>query len=267
MPKFDVKLDFPSEVSVEDEKITVNVKAKYTYGKPVKGELHVTSDCNNVERIYACFDGSANVTFRDLFAGKKDQWWSPSCRVDVSLEEALTGKRQNASGSLTARKQSLNIKIDEPFGDFKPGLPYTIDIKLSHTDGKPIAKRYANDKLILTTRINGAQEVREVSMKELTNDTYRATFLTAQYATSLDLTVRFKDQTESRYKYASESTNNLYIQIQPERKTIDEGKIQAELQWTQPVPKLSYLVRNSGVNVDLRSVFRSCLNAFCIAHI
>lgn len=57
LPKFDVTIDSPTQFSAKDEKIRAIVRAKYTYGKFVKGEalVSITNLGNNV-----WWDGQSN---------------------------------------------------------------------------------------------------------------------------------------------------------------------------------------------------------------
>lgn len=43
LPKFEVKLDVPSFIVHKDKTLKVTVRAKYTFGKPVKGEVELTA--------------------------------------------------------------------------------------------------------------------------------------------------------------------------------------------------------------------------------
>lgn len=186
------------------------------------------------------------MTFRDLFKGKEG-WWSHTCSFTARVREKLTDKQYNATASVTARRQSLEIKFEEIHGAFKPGLPYYLKIKLDHSDGNPVALRFQKQKhkyMQITLTLDGNVQYRNISLDEFTDDVFETTFLTDSYVRNMQIVARLDKYTESHYRSANDQADGLYLQVVPESKQVEvDGKLKFDLQWTKAdVSRIRYLV-------------------------
>lgn len=59
--------------------------------------------------------------------------------IEATVTEGLTGRIQNASKTLTLHKYSYKLEIIKGQESFKPGLPYTITIKVASQDDIPVS--------------------------------------------------------------------------------------------------------------------------------
>ncbi|XP_076245134.1 thioester-containing protein 1 allele R1 isoform X2 [Calliopsis andreniformis] len=149
LPNFEVTIDAPKHFTFKDSKITATVHAKYTYGKPVKGEATITAYpdifSGIIQPIYQQpvrkvipIDGKVTVDF-DIHSELKlnDEYERP-VMIDVAVEESLTGRRQNTSMQLTLHKHKYTMELIKSSDYYKPGLKYTAFIKLTYHDGTPV---------------------------------------------------------------------------------------------------------------------------------
>jgi CD109 antigen len=60
-------------------------------------------------------------------------------QVEAMVTEQLTGRQQNASKTLTLHKYEYKLEIIKGSESFKPGLPYSITIKVATQDDVPIS--------------------------------------------------------------------------------------------------------------------------------
>ena len=58
--------------------------------------------------------------------------------LDVTVEESLTGRRQNTSAHITLHKHKYTMDLIKTSEYYKPGLKYTAFIKLTYHDGTPV---------------------------------------------------------------------------------------------------------------------------------
>lgn len=149
LPKFEVTIDAPAHATFKDSHLAATVHAKYTYGKAVRGEATVTiyptyysgllqPIFQNPVRKVVPIDGKANVEFditKDLQLADE---YERSIQIDVTVEEALTGRRQNTSFEVMLHKYKYKMELIKTSEYFKPGLKYTAFIKLTYHDGTPV---------------------------------------------------------------------------------------------------------------------------------
>lgn len=62
-----------------------------------------------------------------------------SIQVEAMVTERLTGRQQNASRTIVLHKYEYKLEIVQGSESFKPGLPYSITIKVSTQDDIPIS--------------------------------------------------------------------------------------------------------------------------------
>uniref|UniRef100_A0A8D8UYD5 TEP1-F n=1 Tax=Cacopsylla melanoneura TaxID=428564 RepID=A0A8D8UYD5_9HEMI len=149
LPKFEVNVNVPQHATFKDSKIPITVTAKYTYGKPVKGEATITAYpvifSGVVQPIYTTpvrkvvpIDGKTVIEFDVMNELKLNEDYERSVQIDVAVEEALTGRRQNNSVTTILHKHKYRLDLIKSANYFKPGLKYTAYLKLAHHDGTPV---------------------------------------------------------------------------------------------------------------------------------
>lgn len=150
LPKFEVSIDVAKHATFKDSKVVATVRAKYTYGRAVKGEATIsaypTYYSGIIQPIFQApvrkvfpIDGKAIVEF-DIVKELRltDESYERAIQFDVAVEEALTGRRQNNSAQTLLHKHKYKMELVKTSEYFKPGLKYTAYIRLSHHDGTPV---------------------------------------------------------------------------------------------------------------------------------
>lgn len=102
LPKYEVLIDTPKHQYYKQGKVRASVRTKYTYGKPVKGELTVSVypktygsfqpfALNLIARKAMKIDGKSNVEFdiSDELHFKED--YEQAVIMEAIVEEELTG--------------------------------------------------------------------------------------------------------------------------------------------------------------------------------
>ncbi|XP_046569099.1 CD109 antigen-like [Haliotis rubra] len=152
LPRFEVKVDLPSFSLTSDTKLSGTVKAKYTFGKPVKGmvELHTHMTVANdycgrppkyVEVAFPQYiDGEAKFDIPVADIKRLQSNLNEQTVVVVAIvKEELTGVRLNGSSSVKYHQYPYKIEVlNSSPKTFSPKLPYTAYIKVSQQDGRPV---------------------------------------------------------------------------------------------------------------------------------
>ncbi|XP_014247621.1 CD109 antigen-like isoform X2 [Cimex lectularius] len=149
LPKFEVSIDLPDYVTFKDSKVAATIRAKYTYGKPVKGEatIAVYSDTfsdiiqpifNPPVRKTVPIDGKALAEFDVVKELNLPDDFEREIKFDVIIKEDLTGRKQNKSAQMTIRKNKYKFEMFDTSTVFKPGLEHKVFIKLVHHDETPV---------------------------------------------------------------------------------------------------------------------------------
>lgn len=150
LPKYEVIVDSNPHVTFKDGKIRATVRAKYTYGKPVKGQATISAYPvlwlggvqpfiqDNIVRKVVQVDGKGSVEFDIRQELKIEGDYERYVNIEAIFEEELTGRRQNGSTQITIHKFKYDMELKKESDDFKPGLPYTVDVKVKYYDGSPL---------------------------------------------------------------------------------------------------------------------------------
>ncbi|VDI41931.1 Hypothetical predicted protein, partial [Mytilus galloprovincialis] len=171
LPKFEVTVHLPSYVLTNASQVQGIVEAKYSYGKPVSGNVEIEANlywaCNSwndqryipiirLHNITMESDGKARfvipiATLRArLLLPVGDQYMV----VKANVTETLTDITLSGSEEVTFSDQSKKILfLPATKTTFKPGLPYKVHAQLTEIDGTPITT-YAQGILKITVFSN-----------------------------------------------------------------------------------------------------------------
>jgi CD109 antigen len=165
LPKYEVKTELPREWFMVNEPITGVVSAKYSFGKPVKGELEIKASRYVGEwQEYATFSKTINgeIEFElpavDYVAGVPAAGGMGNVLLDISVTEKATGYEEKTSRLLTVAESSLNIKIIPESSVFKPSLPFSFLIITETPGNEPVETKV---KAIITYLNNEYQEIEQ----------------------------------------------------------------------------------------------------------
>uniref|UniRef100_A0A1Q3FP24 CD109 antigen n=1 Tax=Culex tarsalis TaxID=7177 RepID=A0A1Q3FP24_CULTA len=150
LPKFEVTIESPGITTFKDGKVKAIVRAKYTYGKPVKGEATVSAypdfrfhyvqpfERDVITRKTVPVDGKGSVEFDLRDEIKLEGDYTRDIVIEAVVEEELTGRKQNATTKVKIYDKKYKMELVKSADKFKPGLPYTAWIKASFQDGAPL---------------------------------------------------------------------------------------------------------------------------------
>jgi CD109 antigen len=160
LPKFEVTVDSPAHTTFKDGKIHATVRAKYTYGKPVKGQATISAYPilwlgaiqpfiqDNIVRKVIPVDGKGSVDFDIKEELKIDGEYERYVNIEAIFEEELTGRTQNGSTQATIHKFKYDMSLVKETDSYKPGLPYNVYVKVNYHDGAPVVDKTNPIKII-----------------------------------------------------------------------------------------------------------------------
>ncbi|KAH8412151.1 hypothetical protein KR009_000193 [Drosophila setifemur] len=152
LPKFEVTVDTAKDITILDNVIKATIRAKYTYGKPVKGKATVTinqrygltDSLSNQEKTID-IDGKGHVEF-SLDIDQRN--FIPPMRVFAVVTEELTGNKQNASATVTIHQQRYKLEAVESPDTFHPAKPFVYQVAVKNVDGSPVTASAKKVKLM-----------------------------------------------------------------------------------------------------------------------
>ncbi|KAG7209379.1 hypothetical protein KM043_015478 [Ampulex compressa] len=270
LPNFEVLIDAPKHSTFKDGKITATVNAKYTYGKPVKGEATITAYpdifSGVIQPIFqqpvrkvVPIDGKVTVDFDILHELRLTDEYERPIMIDVAVEESLTGRRQNTSMQLTLHKHKYTMELIKTSEYYKPGLKYTAFIKLAYHDGSPV--RDTKNPVLIAYGYTYNQSAYSNITRML--DEHGMVQLDFYPPTSKD-NISFPLNIEAQYLNLHEwfpstnqamSLNNEYIQaILKTEKPMVNRDVEIEVNSTAPLKYISYEVLGRGDILDAGSI-------------
>uniref|UniRef100_A0A2M3ZFL5 TEP1-F n=1 Tax=Anopheles braziliensis TaxID=58242 RepID=A0A2M3ZFL5_9DIPT len=147
LPTFEVSVKGDNYTTVDDEVLKVAIESKYTYGKPVVGELTVTvkpkenyyygdkitTFCQKTVPI----NGKTVVEFTLQDELKLNSAYYREFSFEAEVREQLTGRTQSGSSTVKIHDDRYTVKLVEE-AKYIPGLPYKAWIKVTKLDGSPV---------------------------------------------------------------------------------------------------------------------------------
>ncbi|XP_050072372.1 CD109 antigen-like [Anopheles maculipalpis] len=159
LPTYEVTVESPGYTFLDDELLKLVVNSKYTYGKPVVGELTVsiktgqsmcfiapatdTSICQKVVAI----DGKTVVEFnlKEILLNKM---YIRELEIEAAVCESLTGRTQKGSTTVKLHENRFEVRMIEESSYF-PGLPYNAWIQVTHLGGGPVLEGTKEVEILL----------------------------------------------------------------------------------------------------------------------
>jgi CD109 antigen len=140
----------PSYATYNESDVVCSIKATYTYGKPVKGDVTLTVQprvrynmltVRPLEQfqVTSAIDGTVDIpvsVVRNL--NLKTDFFEREIEFFALVEESLTGRKYNKTGILKMYDKKIKIELVKTSKTFKPGLKYNIILKVSYQDDVPV---------------------------------------------------------------------------------------------------------------------------------
>ncbi|XP_071560506.1 thioester-containing protein 1 allele S3 isoform X2 [Temnothorax nylanderi] len=271
LPNFEVTIDSPKHVQFKESKVTATVHAKYTYGKPVKGEATITAYpdifSGVIQPIFqqpvrkvVPINGKVTIDFDILSELRLTDEYERPIMIDVVVEEELTTRRQNASAQITLHKHPYTMELIRTSEYFKPGLKYTAFLKLTYHDGSPVQDT-KNDVLIAYGYTYNQSAYSNITRKLDEHGMVQLDF----YPPKAKDNISFPLNVEAQYLNLHEwfpstnqamSVSNEYIQaiLKTEKPTVN-NYVDIEVNSTAPLKYISYEVLGRGDILHADSIY------------
>ncbi|XP_017954315.1 CD109 antigen isoform X4 [Drosophila navojoa] len=193
LPKFEVVVESAKDVAVQDGVVKATIRAKYTYGKPVKGKATVSleEDYNYYRPINSeskrmktvDIDGKAHVEF-PIEKSAYGSGYTPPLKIFAEVTEDLTGNKQNASSTVTVHSQRYKIEAVNAVTNYHPGKSFVYQFVVKNLDGSPVQGGLKKAKLVLEAphryfnfdRSDDSTDLKSIEWDALLNEHGIATF-------------------------------------------------------------------------------------------
>ncbi|XP_061062881.1 CD109 antigen [Eubalaena glacialis] len=279
LPKFEVTLQTPLYCSLNSVSLNGTVTAKYTYGKPVKGDLTLTflplsfwGVKKNITKTFK-INGSANFSFHDEEM-KKVMDFSDGLSEHVNLSspgpveilatvtESLTGISRNASSNVFFKQHDYIIEIFDYATVLKPSLNFTATVKVTRSDGNQLTpEERRNNVVIMVTQRNYTEywsrwdgRNQQIGAVQIVNHTvppngiFKIEFPILDDSSELQLKASFLDTVSSMGVHDMfKSPSKTYIQLKTRDENIKVGSpFELVLSGNKQLKEFSYMVVSRG---------------------
>ncbi|CAG2193401.1 CD109 [Mytilus edulis] len=213
LPKFDVQVSVPGFNFVQDDFVTVRVSAVYTFGKPVEGYalINVTR-ADRSDSIFVKFEkihGKVDIKIPMWFLYPS---FGTSYSLFVKVNETVTGKEANDTTIFQLYTSKTKVVFSQSMpSTFKPGLKYTIMLRIEKSDGSSIESPLGTAKIIITYKYS-------VKVKESITTKTKLFFTKAVAVDKSGVVI----QQVSFPKHAESGT--VYVTMEFDKKTVEPGQ-------------------------------------------
>ncbi|XP_037375872.1 CD109 antigen [Talpa occidentalis] len=280
LPKFEVVLQTPLYCSLKSKSLNGTVTAKYTYGKPVKGDVTLTflplsfwGVKKNITKKFK-INGSADFSFNDeemkkvmdfsdKFSAHMHVSSSPGpVEILATVTESLTGISRNASSNVFFKQHDYIIEFFDYTTVLRPSLNFTATVKVIRTDGNLLTPEERSNNVVLTVvkrndtdYWNGwssrNQEVETLQIINYTvpqNGIFKVEFPVLEDSSELLLKASFLESVRNLAVHSIfKSPSNTYIQLRTKDENIKVGSpFQLVVNGNKPLKELSYMVVSRG---------------------
>jgi CD109 antigen len=218
LPKYEVKAELPREWFLVNEAIRGTVKAEYSFGKPVRGQLEIRASRYVGDwKEYATFTDAidAEVEFEipaaEYVAGVPAAGGQGNVMLEITVTERGSGYEESSTMLLTVVSSPLTIKVIPDSSVFKPGLPFNFLVVTGTPDNKPteasvdVTVTYLNEKF---------KEVGEVK-KDVTTSKGKAMVEVVPPADAVALSIECFELTERSSVQPARTTKYLEAGYSP----------------------------------------------------
>ena len=145
LPKYEVVVDMPRDWVLAGDPITGTVRATYSFGKPVKGEVEIVASryvgvWEEFATLVQALDGEAGFELpaAGYVAGVPGAGGLGNVTLDVTVKERATGYEEKTTHLLTVAATPVNLQVIPESGVFKPTLPFAFLVLTETPDNQPL---------------------------------------------------------------------------------------------------------------------------------
>uniref|UniRef100_A0A673NJM8 Alpha-2-macroglobulin-like protein 1 n=1 Tax=Sinocyclocheilus rhinocerous TaxID=307959 RepID=A0A673NJM8_9TELE len=206
LPKYEVNIDFPSVITVQDKEVTLKVCAKYTYGKPVLGSVNAEVCGQSFEIYYIRPDFPDSVAICKKYSMMTDKTGCGSRVINVTefgmtsggsfqvnskVEESGTGITMEGSTSAEFTSDYVNVYYEDTPNTYRPGMVFKGKVVVTN----PQSSVMKNEPVVVYAQY-GDKSVNVTLMTDI-NGTARFSFDTSDWLElPVELQVRGKERTD-----------------------------------------------------------------------
>ncbi|XP_077018359.1 CD109 antigen [Tamandua tetradactyla] len=279
LPKFEVTLQTPLYCSLNSKSLNGTVMAKYTYGKPVKGDVTLTflplsfwGVKKNITKTFK-INGSAHFSFNDEEMKKVMDFSadlsehihlsSPGpVEIVATVTESLTGISRNASSNVFFKQHDYIIEFFDYATVLKPSLNFTATVKIGRSDGNQLTLEERRNNVVVTviqknytnywrTGNSQNQEMEHIQIINYTvpqNGIFNIEFPILNDSTELQLKAYFLDSVSNMAVHGMfVSPSKTYIKLKTKNENIKVGSpFELVVTGNKQLKELSYMVVSKG---------------------
>uniref|UniRef100_A0A452U7X1 CD109 antigen n=1 Tax=Ursus maritimus TaxID=29073 RepID=A0A452U7X1_URSMA len=276
LPKFEVTLQTPLYCSLNSRSLNGTVIAKYTYGKPVKGDVTLTflplsfwGMKKNITKNFK-INGSTNFSFNDeemkkvmdFSEGLSEHMYLSSpgpVEILATVTESLTGISRNASSNVFFKQHDYIIEFFDYATVLKPSLNFTATVKVTRADGNRLTfEERRNNVVITVTQKNSSehwsrwdsrnQDIEAVQIINYTvpqNGIFKIEFPILDDSSELQLKASFLNSVSSMAVHGMfKSPSKTYIQLKTREENIKVGSpFELVVSGNKRLKELSYMIK------------------------
>jgi CD109 antigen len=145
LPKYEISAELPKEWFLVNEPIKGNIKAEYSFGKPVTGEMTIEAvryvgQWETYATITKKIDGETAFELPPVnyVAGTPAGGGQGNVQLHITVEEQSTSYVEKTSRLLTVAQSSMNLQLIPEGSVFKPGLPFSFLVVTETPDNKTV---------------------------------------------------------------------------------------------------------------------------------
>ncbi|XP_010639505.1 CD109 antigen [Fukomys damarensis] len=279
LPKFEVVLQTPLYCSLNSKTLNGSITAKYTYGKPVKGDVTLTflplsfwGEKKNITKSFK-INGSANFSFNDEemkkvmdFSHEHSEYMDLSTpgpvEILATVTESLTGISRNASSNVFFKQHDYIIEFFDYVAVLKPSLNFTATVKVTRADGSQLTQEERRNHVVMAVtqrnrtylwgRWNGGNQ--ETEAAHITNYTvpadgvFKIEFPILDSSSQLQVKAYFLSSESNMEIHGTFiSPSKTYIQLKTRYENIKVGSpFELVVSGNKPIKEFSYMVVSRG---------------------
>jgi CD109 antigen len=185
LPKYEVTVELQKNWFLVNEPIKGKIKAEYSFGKPVSGELKIEAlryigQWETYTTYTKTIDGEIEFELPavNYVTGTPAGGGNGNVQLNISVEEKSTGYVEKTSSLLTVAQSSINLQLIPDSSVFKPGLPFNILVVTETPDNLPVDAKidttvtYSNSKFeVISTEKKTLQTVKGKAILNITPPT------------------------------------------------------------------------------------------------
>ncbi|MGA1791097.1 MAG: MG2 domain-containing protein, partial [bacterium] len=172
LPKYEVKVELLREWFLVNEPIAGKVKAEYSFGKPVMGDLEIKAsryvgDWELYETFSTTIDaGEADFEISpvEYVAGVVGAGGMGNVTLDVTVKERNTGYEEKTNRLITISGSPFILQLIPESSVFKPSLPFSILVVAKTPDHDPYETMVGVEVTYINTSLSKMGTVDEVVM-------------------------------------------------------------------------------------------------------